>query len=364
MMLTNISPAYPSILELQPYQTGKPIDELSRELGISDIIKLASNENPLGCSPKVTLAITSQLGELARYPDGSGYHLKQQIAELTGKNLENITLGNGSNDLLEIIARTFVGCQDAIVFSQYAFAVYPLVTKAIGATAVEVPAKQFGHDLEAMQQAVHDNSNVKLVFIANPNNPTGTQVTSEQIQEFLQDIPNHVVVVLDEAYVEFGSQNNNVHLLDEFDNLIIVRTLSKAYGLAGLRLGYALSSEAIAKFLNRIRQPFNVNVLAQVAGIEALKDQSFISHVKQLNDEQRQSLYNGLDSLGLEFVKSYTNFIMVNVGDGDDVYQQLLEQGVIVRPLSGYGLSEWVRVTIGLPEENARFLDTIAQVLA
>ena len=357
-------PAYDSILELAPYQTGKPVEELTREYGVSDVVKLASNENPIGCSPHVTLAITEQLGQLARYPDGNGYYLKQALADFNDVSIDCLTLGNGSNDLLDILARSFVGTNDAIVYSQYAFVVYSMLAKMQGATGIEVPAQRFGHNLEAMRQAVEDNPNTKIVFIANPNNPTGTLLTQEALREFVSNVPSKVLVVIDEAYIEYSPESNNRALIDEFDNVILVRTLSKAYGLAGLRVGYALSSPYVADLLNRIRQPFNVSSVALAAATAALKDQAYIDEVRKLNDGQKRWLSKQFDALGLGFVPSAGNFIMVDVGDGSKVYQQLLEQGIIVRPLTGYGLPEWLRITVGLPEENTLLIDTLRTVLS
>lgn len=360
----SISPAYDSILSIQAYQTGKPAEELSREFGIGDVVKLASNENPIGCSPSVTLAITEQLGQLARYPDGNGYYLKQALADFTDTDEDHITLGNGSNDILDMIARSFVGCDDAVVYSQYAFIVYSMITKMQGATAIEVPAKRFGHDLAAMKQAVLDNDKVKVVFIANPNNPTGTLLTTEALRDFLQDVPDTVLVVLDEAYIEYSPESNNRALLDEFDNLVLVRTFSKAYGLAGLRVGYALSHPDVAAVLNRIRQPFNVSRVAQAAAKAALSDQDFIKQVQKNNEQQMRWVKKQCDALGLPFVHSYGNFLMVEVEDAKSVHQALLEQGVIVRSLVAYGLDNWLRITIGLPEDNTRLIDTLRSVLS
>ncbi len=365
-----IQPAYPSILDIQAYQIGKPIDELTRELGLTDVVKLASNENPLGCSPKVTLAITQELGGLARYPDGNGYYLKQTISDKTQTDLEQITLGNGSNDILDLIARTFVSSDDAVIYSQYAFVVYQMVTKMQGATGVEVPAKRYGHDLEAMLDGVKNNANAKVVFIANPNNPTGTLLTHDDVRAFASQVDalnksehRQVLVVLDEAYIEYSPESNNRALLDEFDNVILVRTFSKAYGLAGLRVGYAISSPAVSEMMNRLRQPFNVNTLAQVAAIASLQDDAFIDTCRTMNEQQRRWLCKQCDVLGLAFVPSSANFVMIEVGDGQAVYQALLEQGVIVRPLVGYGLPNWVRVTVGTPEDNTRLIDTLTDVL-
>lgn len=367
--LSPLSPAYDSILELAPYQTGKPVEELTREYGVSDVVKLASNENPMGCSPRVTLAITEQLGQLSRYPDGNGYYLKQALADFNDVGMECITLGNGSNDLLDILARSFVGADDAIVYSQYAFVVYSMLAKMQGATAIEVPAQRFGHDLDAMRKAVEDNPNTKVVFIANPNNPTGTQLAHDELRDFVDNIPSSVLVVLDEAYTEYSPESNNRTLLDDFDNVVIVRTFSKAYGLAGLRIGYALSSAAVAGLLNRIRQPFNVSRLGLAAAAAALDDQEFIETVRLTNEEQMHWLEKQFDALGLGYVKSYANFIMVEMAvDMEDataasVNQALLEQGVIVRPLAGYGLDNWLRITVGLAEDNLRLIDTLQSIL-
>lgn len=367
--LLPLAPAYDSILELAPYQTGKPVEELTREYGISDVVKLASNENPLGCSPQVTLAITEQLGQLARYPDGNGYYLKQALADFNDIDIERITLGNGSNDLLDILARSFVGSDDAIVYSQYAFVVYSMLAKMQGATGIEVPAQRYGHDLKAMSQAVLDNPNTKMVFIANPNNPTGTQLKQDELHQFVAGLPPSVLVVLDEAYIEYSPDSNNRALLDTYDNVVIVRTFSKAYGLAGLRVGYALSSAPVAELLNRIRQPFNVSRVGLAAAEAALGDQDFIANSRESNKEQMRWLEKQFDALGLGFVKSHANFIMVEIEvEMEDVSaitvnKALLEQGVIVRPLIAYGLKNWLRITVGVAEDNLRLIDTLRSIL-
>jgi len=367
--LSPLTPAYDSILALAPYQTGKPIEELTREYGVSDVVKLASNENPMGCSPRVTLAVTEQLGQLSRYPDGNGYYLKQALADFNDVNANQITLGNGSDDLLDILARSFVGADDAIVYSQYAFVVYPMLAKMQGATGIEVPAQRFGHNLKAMSQAVQDNPNTKIVFIVNPNNPTGTQLAQKELYQFVASVPSSVLVVLDEAYIEYSPESNNRALLDEFDNVIIVRTFSKAYGLAGLRVGYALSSVAVADLLNRIRQPFNVSRVGLAAAAAALADQDFIEKTRLTNDEQMRWLEKQFDALGLGFVKSHANFIMVEVQvemediTAASIHQALLKQGVIVRPLDAYGLPNWLRITVGVAEDNLRLIDTLRSIL-
>ena len=363
--LLPLIPAYDSILELAPYQTGKPVEELTREYGVSDVVKLASNENPMGCSPQVTLAVTEQLSQLARYPDGNGYYLKQALADFNDVNIDQVTLGNGSNDLLDILARSFVGTDDAIVYSQYAFVVYSMLAKMQGATGVEVPAQRFGHDLNAMSRAVQDNPNTKIVFIANPNNPTGTQLAHKELLQFVAGVPSSVLVVLDEAYIEYSPESNNRALIEDFDNVVIVRTFSKAYGLAGLRVGYALSSVAVADLLNRIRQPFNVSRVGLAAAAAALGDQDFIEKVRLTNEEQMRWLEKQFDALGLGFVKSHANFIMVEMDDENalSINQSLLEQGVIVRPLVGYGLPTWLRITVGVAEDNMRLIDTLRSIL-
>ncbi len=367
--LSPLVPAYDSILELMPYQTGKAVEELTREYGVSDVVKLASNENPLGCSPHVTLAITEQLGQLARYPDGNGYYLKQALADFNDVGVDQITLGNGSDDLLDILARSFAGVDDAIIYSQYAFIVYPMLAKMQGAIGIEVPAHRFGHDLKAMSQAVADNPNSKIVFIANPNNPTGTQLTQQELRAFVASVPSSVLVVLDEAYIEYSPESNNRALLDTFENVVIIRTFSKAYGLAGLRVGYALSSVAVADLLNRIRQPFNVSRVALAAANAALADQDFIEKTRLNNQEQMRWLEKQFDALGLGFIKSHANFIMVEIEvemediNAAAIYQALLEQGVIVRPLEGYGLPNWLRMTVGVAEDNMRLIDTLRSIL-
>lgn len=362
-----LRPAYDSILTLAPYQTGKPVEELTREYGVSDVVKLASNENPLGCSPQVTLAITEQLGQLARYPDGNGYYLKQALSDFNDIGMDCITLGNGSNDLLDILARSFVSRDDAIVYSQYGFVIYSMLAKMQGATGIEVPAQRFGHNLSAMRQAVDDNANTKIVFIANPNNPTGTQLGRDELHKFVASMPLSVLIVLDEAYIEYSPESNNRALLDAFDNLVIVRTFSKAYGLAGLRVGYALSSAPVADLLNRIRQPFNVSRIGLAAAAAALEDQQFIETVRQTNQEQMCWLEKQFDALGLGFIRSYANFIMVKMEvemeNAAVINQALLEQGVIVRPLAGYGLDNWLRITVGTAEDNLRLIDTLRSIL-
>ena len=355
--------ALPNITALKPYQPGKPIEELERELGLSNIIKLTSNENPLGPSKSALNAIVQASKELTRYPDGNGFSLKAALAKHVQLTSDQITLGNGSNDVLELLARTFVSSNDEVIFSQYAFAVYPLVTQAIGAKAVIAPASDFGHDLDAMTTLISEKT--KLIFIANPNNPTGTALAPKQVETFLKQVPESVIVVLDEAYVEYTTQQfNTVAWLAGYPNLVITRIFSKAYGLAALRVGYSLSSPEIADCLNRIRQPFNVNSLALVAAVAALADKDYVEQSRQLNEAGLKQYVTGFEQLGLTYIPSKGNFITVDVKrNADSIYQSLLQQGVIVRPIANYGLPQHLRISVGLGEENQRCLDALAIAL-
>ncbi len=349
-----------SIKSLNPYQGGKPISELQRELGLDRVVKLASNENPLGVGQKTLEAMQVAITEVDRYPDGNGFELKQAIGQHLKVANDQVTLGNGSNDILELVARAYVCTkQDEVVFSQFAFVVYPLVTQALGAKAVITKSKDFGHDLEAMLLAITDNT--KLIFIANPNNPTGTLLDDSAIHAFLSRVPNSITVVLDQAYFEYLDANDvTVGWLKEFDNLIITRTFSKAYGLAGLRVGYSVSSAKIANYINRIRQPFNVNHIAQVAGAAALDDQAHLVRSVTANKNGLKQLADGFDKLGLSYIPSSANFIAVKVDDAPKRYQQLLELGFIVRPVE---MKDYLRVSIGTSREISDFLDALKSVL-
>jgi histidinol-phosphate aminotransferase len=349
-----------SILSLSPYQGGKPISELQRELGLDHVVKLASNENPLGPGPKALEAIQQASSEISRYPDGNGFELKRAIATHLSVTADGITLGNGSNDILELVARAYV-CQaeDEVVFSQYAFVVYPLVTQALGARAVVTPANDFGHDLDAMLASITDDT--KLIFIANPNNPTGTLLSDDAIYAFLSKVPSSVIVVLDQAYVEYlDATDLAIGWLNEFDNLIITRTFSKAYGLAGLRVGYSISNPEIADYLNRIRQPFNVNHIAQSAAKSAIADEAFLVRSVTANKNGLLQLSQGFDLLGLSYIPSHANFIAVKVADAGATYQKLLEKGFIVRPVEMQG---YLRVSVGTRNENEAFLDALKLIL-
>jgi histidinol-phosphate aminotransferase len=358
-----IQTANQGITQIAPYQTGKPIDELKRELGLDDIIKLASNENPLGCSPLATQAMQAELADVGRYPDGSGYSLKAKIAAQFNVAMNQITLGNGSNDILELVARTFVSPDSSVVYSQHAFAIYALVTQAVGATGIEVLAKDYGHDLAALAAAVRTDT--RVVFLANPNNPTGTWFDEAEFADFMQAVPQSVLVVLDEAYVEYFPENfNSLKFLQQHPNLLISRTFSKAFGLASLRIGFALASTPITDLLNRVRQPFNVNSFALAAATAALGDEAFLGRTRSLNLSGMVQLETGCRALGLSWIPSRANFLSIDVQrNGAEVFQALLKLGVIVRPIGGYGLPEFIRVSIGTAVENERFLQALATVL-
>lgn len=354
------------VQQLHPYQAGKPTEELERELGNRDIVKLASNENPLGVSEKVTSALQAEMSGLSRYPDANGYYLKAALAEKHNVLPEQITLGNGSNDVLEIVARSFVSLDHEVIFAQHAFVVYPLVTQAIGATGVAVPAKNWGHDLPAMLAAI--TVRTRMIFIANPNNPTGTFLTADELHQFISHVPDNVIVVLDEAYYEYvapAEQALSVSWIREFPNLIITRTFSKAYGLAGLRIGYSISHPDIADLLNRVRQPFNCNSLALTAALAALSDEDFLRRSVALNTCQMKVLVDFFTAQQIEYIPSKGNFITIKVPrDPAEVYQALLTKGVIVRPVAGYGLRSHLRISIGTEVENGVFMRALTEVLA
>ena len=363
--------ATPSVREINPYQPGKPIDELEREYGISDSIKLASNENPLGPGAKVLAAIEKAAPQTALYPDGNGFHLKEMLAAHHDVGIDRITLGNGSNDVLVLLAEAFLTRNHEAIYSEYAFAVYPLAVQAVGAVA-KVSAAQpgdsispLGHDLGEMESLISDKT--RLIFIANPNNPTGTWLKSRELRDFIGQVPDHALVVVDEAYFDYLEERDypdTSRWLDEFSNLVVTRTFSKAYGLAGLRIGYSLTHPDVANVLNRIRQPFNVNSLALEAARAAMQDKTHLQRSVALNNEQRDIVATGLKELGLRFVPSVANFILVDMDrPAMPVYEDLLHQGVIVRPVGNYGLPEHLRISIGTAEQNQRLLQALRQVL-
>ena len=363
MNYSDLAPPY--IRAIAPYQPGKPIAELERELGISGIVKLASNENPLGCSPRATAAMLEAAKTIALYPDGNGFELKHALSQRHGVAPESIVLGNGSNDLLELAARAFLSAGGHGVYAQHAFAVYPLAIQGVGATGIEVPARDFGHDLSAMLKAAVEHK-ARLVYIANPNNPTGTFLPADDLLAFLRALPPETLVVLDEAYNEYlptECRYDSVAWLKEFPNLIISRTFSKAYGLAGLRIGYAYAHPQVADMMNRVRQPFNVNSMALAAATAALADEAFVRETYESNLRGMAQIVAGLEKQGLEYIPSYGNFISFKAGDGMRIYRRLLELGVIVRPVANYGMPEYLRVSIGTQSDNEKFLAALQQAI-
>lgn len=354
------------VRRIAPYQAGKPISELAREYGLNEpeIVKLASNENPLGVPESARRAMIEAAAEIARYPDSNGFDLKAAISRKYAVPAEWITLGNGSNDILELAAHALVQPGQSIVYAQYSFAVYALATQEVGARAIVVPARDFGHDMDAMLAAIAPDT--RVVFVANPNNPTGTFVPAPMMERFLAKVPADVVVVLDEAYNEYlpvELRFDSSEWVRRHPNLLVSRTFSKAYGLAGLRVGFGLAQTELTDLLNRVRQPFNVNSLAQAAAIAALDDQAFLDRSYEVNMQGLQRLQSALDAMGLQYVPSYGNFVLVRVGDAATVFERLLRSGVIVRPVGAYGLPEWLRVSVGLPEENEKFLAALAKAL-
>lgn len=362
MSLIDRAPDY--VRAISPYIPGKPMTQLAREMGIpvEKIVKLASNENPLGMSPKARAAVEAAIAGIERYPDQ--FDLIAALADRYGVAQNQIVLGNGSNDVLDIAARVFLAPGRSAVFSQHAFAVYPLATMSAGGQCIVAPAKHYGHDLKAMQAAVRDDT--RMIWIANPNNPTGNFLPYADIRALLETVSSDIAVVLDEAYNEYLSPVDRVDTASwvrEFPNLIVTRSFSKVYGLAGLRVGFGVASPEVADLMNRIRQPFNVNNLALAAARAALDDHVFIAESYELNRRGMVQLVEGLKRLGLEHIPSHGNFVTFAVPDGAAVNQKLLKQGIIVRPIGGYGLPNHLRVTIGLENENARFLDALAVAL-
>ncbi len=364
MIACDLAPAH--IRAIAPYQPGKPIEELARELGLdpAGIVKLASNENPLGVSPLAQNAIEEAMGDLARYPDGNGHVLKAALMRHWSLEADRFVLGNGSNDVLDIVARAFLQPGCSAVYAEYAFAVYPLAIQATGAEGICVPSREFGHDLEAMLAAIRPDT--RMVFIANPNNPTGTLLSNAGLLAFLQQVPPQVIVVLDEAYSEYlpaELQPDTQAWMAQFANLVVTRTFSKAYGLAGLRIGYAMAHPDVAGLMNRVRQPFNVNSLGQRAAAAALGDTGFIARSYAANQLGMQQITQGLHLLGLQFIPSYGNFVTFRIGNATAMYRRLLEKGVIVRPIGAYGLPEHLRVSVGLASENHQFLQALESAM-
>ncbi len=354
-----------SVLAVNPYIPGKPIEETKRQLGLKEVIKLASNENPLGPSPKALSAIKRSLSGVNRYPDAQGFYLKKRLAKFLGLSPENFVLGNGSDELIDVVIKTFMEADENIVTSESTFLEYEIIAQVNDRKVKKAPLRYFKYDLEAMLKLV--DKKTKLIFIANPNNPTGTYVTKYEIAEFINALPEGVVVVFDEAYnafIDVDDYPDSLSYLKKKKRIIILRTFSKAYGLAGLRLGYAIAAPELVTYMERIRQPFNVNLLAQVAGLAALTDNDFLKKTRRLILEGKNFIYRELAKMGLSYVLSVANFILVDTGkDSREVFKSMLKSGVIVRDMEQYGLRNFIRVTIGTQKENQKFLRVLGKVL-
>jgi histidinol-phosphate aminotransferase len=361
----NVKSLVPSWLHgLEPYPPGKPIDELEREYGVAGSIKLASNENPLGPSPRALAAVRGALGEVHRYPDGSCFHLKRALAKQLGLSPEALLIGNGSNEIIELAVRTFLRAGEEAVMADQAFVIYRMLVQAQGGRSVCVPLRNFTHDLEAMAEAVTPAT--RMVFLANPNNPTGTIFFRDQWEEFLAALPADVLVVMDEAYAEFVEDPRYPDSLADLRGerpILVLRTFSKIYGLAGLRVGYGMGHPELIDVMNRLRAPFNVNILAQAAALAALEDVEHVERTRRVNRQGMALLKDAFERLGLEYVPSWANFVLVRVGNAARVYDALLRRGVIVRPVPVYGFPEHVRVTVGMPEENESLIGALTEVL-
>jgi histidinol-phosphate aminotransferase len=356
----------PALEHLPVYQPGRPVEEVARELGLSarDVIKLASNENPLGPSPAALAALKKALRGLHQYPDGNAFYLKQKLAAKLDVTPANLVLGNGSNDIIEFLGHALLGPRDEMVVSQYCFAIYPIVARLLGARVITVPARDYGHDLPAMLKAV--TLNTRLVFVANPNNPTGTLAPDADVRRLVEELPEGVVLAMDEAYIEF--LDKPVDLLPliragQKPNLILLRTFSKIYGLAGLRLGYGIAHPEFIAALEKIRQPFNINSLAQAAALAALDDAAHVKKTRQNNFKGRKFLEQALSGMNVPYVPSAANFVLAKVGAGREVFEQLQRRGIITRPMGGYQLPEWIRISIGTPAENQRCVKALRQIL-
>ncbi len=351
--------------DLVPYPPGKPIEELERELGISGSIKLASNENPLGPSPLAVQTVINKSSTLNRYPDGSGYYLKSKLSKKFNIPFDQIILGNGSNELIELIIRTFLSPGDHTIQPFPTFLVYEKIVKGAGGNMTSVPLSNLSIDLKGILNAITPKT--KVIFICNPNNPTGAAISKDDMLQFLREIPGDIIVVLDEAYIEFTTDEktaNGIDLLDAHSFLLVLRTFSKLYGLAGLRIGYGFAPQMVVDYMNRIRQPFNANTLAQAAATAALDDSSFVHKTLQVVREGLHYLCYNLDEMGLQYVPTQTNFFLIKTpGGGKRIYELMLKQGVIVRSMDSYDLPDYIRISIGLPEENERFIETLKRVL-
>ncbi|MCD6219734.1 histidinol-phosphate transaminase [Candidatus Calescamantes bacterium] len=353
------------VVDLIPYEPGKPVEEVKRELGLKEVIKLASNENVLGPSPLAVKALKSSLHRIHLYPDGGGYYLRKKLASKYGLDISQVLLGNGSDEIIRMIVETFLNPGEEVITGEPAFIIYKMACKSMGGKCITVPLRDFTVDLSRMAEKI--TKKTKLIFIANPNNPTGTMVTEEEVEKFLQSVPPGVIVVFDEAYYEYIERKDfpdNVKRVKRGELVLVLRTFSKIYGLAGLRIGYCLARKDVITALNRVRQPFNTNSLAQTAAISALDDEEHIRKSREMVKEGKEYLYGEFKKIGLEFVPSETNFVLVKVNkNGREVFQELMKRGIIVRAMDGYGLCDWIRVTIGTLEENKKFIQSLARVL-
>ncbi len=354
------------IQEITPYEPGKPIEEVQREYGLKKVIKLASNENPLGTSKKVRKEIQKFSKQIHLYPDGGTYYLRKKLAGKLGVKEEELIFGNGSNEIIELLVKGFVGGEDKVISSEMSFLVYPLVTKTLGGRFIGVPMREFRYNLKAISELIDERT--RLIFIANPNNPTGTYVRRDELNEFLDAVPDHVIVCLDEAYIDFVEATDFpdglFYVKLEKPNVIVLRTFSKSYGLAGLRLGFGVACRELIQYLHKIRQPFNVNSLAQRAGIAALDDHEYLERTKKIVREGRDYLCGKFKKLGLEFLPSQANFVLLNVAyDAEKIFRALLKRGIIVRSMKPYGLGQYIRVTVGLPKENRIFLRELGRLV-
>ncbi|MDG2214859.1 MAG: histidinol-phosphate transaminase [Verrucomicrobiota bacterium] len=348
---------------LPVYQPGRPLEEVARELGLplASLIKLASNENPLGPSPKAVEAMKHTAAQAHLYPDGSAYYLRKALAKKLNIPPEQLIFGNGSNEIIEFVAHALLGPGTNIVVSEYCFAIYPLVAHLAGADCITVPAKNYSHDLASMQKAITNET--RIVFVANPNNPTGTLAGKDEIVDLITHSPDHLLIVIDEAYFEFlNDPADLLPMIDQHPNLLLMRTFSKIYGLAGLRIGYGIGHTELINSLDKVRQPFNLNVMAQSGALAALNDEDHLESTRQNNDLGIEFLTEQLTKLGLETVPSHANFILVKVGDGATIFEHLQKEGIITRPMMGYGLPEWIRISIGTPEENMRCLKALRKM--
>lgn len=357
--------ANPQLRDLTVYQPGKPIEETARELGCNpaDIVKLASNENPLGPSPKAIIAMRDAIENAQLYPDGGGFYLRRALAHKLKLESKNLILGNGSNEIIELLAHAFLQRGDAIVTSEHAFVAYKIIARVFGARTIEAPSLHYGHDPDAMLAAIDERT--ELVFVANPNNPTGTLLPDDAIDRFMRRVPANVIVVFDEAYYEFlDNPPDTLRYVREGQNVVTLRTFSKIQGLASLRLGYGIARPELIEVMQKTRQPFNVNGIAQAGALAAVEDEEHQSETKRVTDEGRKFLEDRFSEMSLTFIPSVANFILVNVGDGSAIFRAMLQHKVIVRPMNGYKLPEWVRITIGTPEQNRKCISALRHVLS